>query len=112
MQSNNRYSIWILILLLVLLFSPLLKVAFNILIGLIIGLVIFGLFTYFSTKKKMDQAKKQAKQDDVYEHFYDNKTIGEHGFDKDAFFSNDQFHDGDIIDAKVEPLKQKGNKDD
>ena len=60
----------------------------------------------------MDQARGKAKQEDVYDHFYDNKTIGESGFDKDAFFSNDQFHDGEIIDAKVEPLKKKGNSDD
>ena len=112
MQRNNPLAIWIVVLLLILFASPILKLAFNIIIGLIIGLVIFGVFTYFSTKKKVEDAQKQAKMDDVYEHFYENKTIGESGFDKDAFFSNDQFHDGDIIDAKVEPLSKKGNDHD
>ena len=112
MQRNNPLAIWIVVLLLILFASPILKLAFNIIIGLIIGLLIFGVFTYFSTKKKVEDAQKQAKMDDVYEHFYENKTIGESGFDKDAFFSNDQFHDGDIIDAKVEPLIKKGNDHD
>lgn len=110
-HHNTNFSIIWVILLLILLFSPVLKVAFNILIGLLIGLVIFGLFTYFSTKKKLDASTKKAKEEDVYEHFYDNKTIGEHGFDKAEFMSDDQYHDGDIIDAKVvEPLKKRGDE--
>ena len=111
MRYNNGLIALLVMFILMMVLSTIFSFVFKFFpIILIVGVIWYAYHCY-KTNKKTKEAQVQQEQDNVYENFFDNQTIeGNNAFDKDKFFSHDQFSDLKIMDATVVEKKDSESK--